>query len=158
MELFVRVVETGSFTAAASALRLSRTRATTEIQALEGHLGVRLLQRTTRRVSPTGDGAVYYEEVRRLLRELRELEAGLAGAVASARGRLRVDVPRGGRADRSSPRRCRVSSSVIRRSWSTSARPIARWIWWPRAWTAWCAAATCTTRPSWAAGWRISRS
>ena len=92
MELFVRVVETGSFTAAASALRMSRTRATTEIQALEGHLGVRLLQRTTRRVSPTGDGAVYYEEVRRLLRELRELEAGLAGAAASARGRLRVDV------------------------------------------------------------------
>src|SRR5215813_2538950 len=93
MELFVRVVETGSFTAAASALRLSRTRATTEIQQLEAHLGVRLLQRTTRRVSPTGDGTVYYEEVRRVLRELRDLEAGLAGAAASARGRLRVDVP-----------------------------------------------------------------
>ncbi|HZJ55359.1 MAG TPA: LysR family transcriptional regulator [Myxococcaceae bacterium] len=93
MELFVRVVETGSFTAAASALRLSRTRATTEIQQLEAHLGVRLLQRTTRRVSPTGDGALYYEEVRRLLRELRELEAGLGAAAASARGRLRVDVP-----------------------------------------------------------------
>lgn len=93
MELFARVVETGSFTAAASALRLSRTRATTEIQRLEAHLGVRLLQRTTRRVSPTGDGAVYYEEARRLLREVRELETGLAGAVASARGRLRVDVP-----------------------------------------------------------------
>jgi LysR family transcriptional regulator for bpeEF and oprC len=92
MELFVRVVEAGSFTAAASALRISRTRATTEIQALEGELGVRLLQRTTRRVSPTGDGTVYYEEVRRLLRELREVEAGLAGAAASARGRLRVDV------------------------------------------------------------------
>lgn len=93
MELFVRVVETGSFTAAASALRLSRTRATTEIQQLEAHLGVRLLQRTTRRVAPTGDGTVYYEEVRRLLRELRELEAGLAGSVVTARGRLRVDVP-----------------------------------------------------------------
>jgi len=93
MELFVRVVETGSFTAAASALRLSRTRATTEIQQLEAHLGVRLLQRTTRRVAPTGDGTVYYEEVRRVLRELRDLEAGLAGAAASARGRLRVDVP-----------------------------------------------------------------
>jgi LysR family transcriptional regulator, regulator for bpeEF and oprC len=93
MELFARVVETGSFTRAASALRLSRTRATTEIQRLEAHLGIRLLQRTTRRVSPTGDGAVYYEEVRRLLREVRELEAGVAGAVASARGRLRVDVP-----------------------------------------------------------------
>ena len=92
MELFVRVVETGSFTAAAAALRLSRTRATMEIQQLERHLGVRLLQRTTRRVSPTGDGTVYYEEVRRLLRELRDLEAGLAGAAASARGRLRVDV------------------------------------------------------------------
>jgi LysR family transcriptional regulator for bpeEF and oprC len=93
MELFVRVVESGSFTAAASALRMSRTRATTEIQALEAHLGLRLLQRTTRHVSPTGDGALYYEEVRRLLRELRELEAGLGGAMASARGRLRVDVP-----------------------------------------------------------------
>ena len=93
MELFVRVVETGSFTAAASSLRLSRTRATTEIQQLEAHLGVRLLQRTTRRVSPTGDGTLYYEEVRRLMRELRELEAGLGAAAASARGRLRVDVP-----------------------------------------------------------------
>jgi len=93
MELFVRVVETGSFTGAASALRMSRTRATTEIQQLETHLGLRLLQRTTRRVSPTNDGALYYEEVRRLLRELRELKAGLGGAVASARGRLRVDVP-----------------------------------------------------------------
>lgn len=92
MELFVRVVEAGSFTAAASALRISRTRATTEIQALEAQLGVRLLQRTTRRVSPTGDGTLYYEEVRRLLRELREVEAGLAGSAASARGRLRVDV------------------------------------------------------------------
>jgi len=93
MELFVRVVESGSFTAAASALRMSRTRATTEMQRLEAHLGLRLLQRTTRRVSPTGDGALYYEEVRRLLRELRELEAGLGASAASARGRLRVDVP-----------------------------------------------------------------
>jgi LysR family transcriptional regulator for bpeEF and oprC len=93
MQLFVRVVETGSFTGAAAALRMSRTRATTEIQRLEASLGLRLLQRTTRHVSPTGEGAVYFEEVRRLLRELRELEAGLGGAVARARGRLRVDVP-----------------------------------------------------------------
>src|SRR5262249_56667418 len=96
MELFVRVVETGSFTGAASTLRMSRTRATTEIQQLETHLGLRLLQRTTRRVSPTSDGALYYEEVRRLPRALRELAAGLGGAVASRPGRLRGGVAAAG--------------------------------------------------------------
>jgi LysR family transcriptional regulator for bpeEF and oprC len=70
MEIFVRVVETGSFTAAASALRLPRTTASTEVQALEAHVGVRLLQRTTRRMSLTNEGALYYEEVRKILREL----------------------------------------------------------------------------------------
>ncbi|MCE9670932.1 LysR family transcriptional regulator [Myxococcus stipitatus] len=93
MELFLRVVETGSFTAAAQALRMPRTSATTELQALEAHLGVRLLHRTTRRVSLTNDGSLYYEEVRRLLKDLAEVESSLGRSAASTRGRIRVDVP-----------------------------------------------------------------
>lgn len=93
MEVFTRVVETGSFAAAARALRLPRASATTLIQALEARLQVKLLNRTTRRVSVTADGALFYEEAARLLRELTELETRLTRATASPRGRIRVDVP-----------------------------------------------------------------
>jgi LysR family transcriptional regulator for bpeEF and oprC len=93
MELFTRVVETGSFTAAAASLRIPRASATTRLQALEARLGVKLLHRTTRRVSLTTEGALYFEECSRLLKELGELEAELSEASARPRGRLRVDVP-----------------------------------------------------------------
>lgn len=93
MEVFTRVAETGSFTAAAQSLRIPRASATTRVQALEARLGVKLLHRTTRRVSLTGDGAVYFEECRRLLKELAALEDSLGAAAARPRGRLRVDVP-----------------------------------------------------------------
>lgn len=96
MELFTRVVETGSFTAAASSLRIPRASATTRVQALEARLGVKLLHRTTRRVSLTTEGALYFEECSRLLKELRELEAELGEANARPKGRLRVDVPAAG--------------------------------------------------------------
>jgi LysR family transcriptional regulator for bpeEF and oprC len=93
MEVFTRVVETGSFTAAAHALRLPKASASTLVQALETRLGVKLLHRTTRRVSATPEGALFYDEASRLLRELGDLESGLARATASPRGRLRVDAP-----------------------------------------------------------------
>lgn len=93
MEVFARVAETGSFTAAARSLRIPRASATTRVQALEARLGVKLLHRTTRRVSLTSDGAVYFEECRRILNELAALEESLGAAAARPRGRLRVDVP-----------------------------------------------------------------
>jgi LysR family transcriptional regulator for bpeEF and oprC len=93
IEVFLRVVELGSFTAAAHALSLPKSRATTAVQSLEARLGVRLLHRTTRKLSLTTEGTAFYEESGRLLRDLSELEAGLGRASSSLRGRLRVDVP-----------------------------------------------------------------
>ncbi len=61
MEVFARVVETGGITRAAESLRLPKATVATLIQQLEASLGVKLLNRTTRRVSVTPDGAEYYE-------------------------------------------------------------------------------------------------
>jgi DNA-binding transcriptional LysR family regulator len=61
MKVFTRVVETNGFSRAADTLDLPRASVTTIIQNLEAHLKVRLLQRTTRRLSLTPDGAAYYE-------------------------------------------------------------------------------------------------
>jgi len=93
MRAFARVVETGSFTRAAHTLQLSRTTVTQLVQQLEAHLQLRLLNRTTRRVSVTADGAAYYPRIVRLLAELEEVEGGLGDAAAQPRGRLRIDVP-----------------------------------------------------------------
>jgi LysR family transcriptional regulator for bpeEF and oprC len=93
MEVFVRVVETGGITRAADSLQLPKATATTLIQKLEATLGVRLLNRTTRRVSVTADGASYYERCVAILGEVRETEESLAKQHATPRGRLRVDVP-----------------------------------------------------------------
>lgn len=93
MQVFVRVVEANSFTRAADALVLPRTTVTTVIQGLERHLGVRLLNRTTRRISLTPDGAAYYKHATRILAEVEETEACFQDAAARPQGRLRVDVP-----------------------------------------------------------------
>ena len=91
MQAFVRVVETGSFTRAADTLQTSRTRVTQLVQQLEAHLRVKLLHRTTRRVSATADGAAYYERVVRLLADLDDAETSLSAASDAPRGRLRVE-------------------------------------------------------------------
>ncbi|AZY47988.1 LysR family transcriptional regulator [Bordetella avium] len=93
MQVFVRVVEANSFTRAAESLTLPRTTVTTIIQNLERHLGVRLLNRTTRRISLTPDGAAYYKHATRILAEVHETEACLQDAAARPQGRLRIDVP-----------------------------------------------------------------
>ena len=93
MEVFARVVETGSFTRAAIGLRIPKTRATTLIQRMEAALGVRLLNRSTRNVSVTPDGAAYYEHCRAILAQVREAEETLAHRHAAPGGRLRVEVP-----------------------------------------------------------------
>ena len=92
MRLFTRVVELGSFTAAADQLGLPRATATHAIQQLERRLGVRLLQRTTRHVSPTLDGQAYHERCLRLLADFEETESFIGEAAANPKGRLRVDL------------------------------------------------------------------
>lgn len=92
MRLFTRIVDLGSFTAAAEDLQLPRATATHAVQQLERRLGVRLLHRTTRHVSPTPEGQAYDERCRRVLNEADEAESFLGEAAANPGGRLRVDM------------------------------------------------------------------
>jgi DNA-binding transcriptional LysR family regulator len=93
MRAFCRIVELGSFTRAADSLDLAKTTVSGQVAALEVHLGVRLLHRTTRRVSPTTDGSAYYERCRALLDDLDELETDVSQSLGLARGRVRVEMP-----------------------------------------------------------------
>ena len=92
MRIFVRVVEAGTFTRAADSLNLPKATVTKHVQALEERLRVKLLNRTTRRVTVTPDGAAYYERTVRLLTDLDDIEASMTNARANPRGRLRIDV------------------------------------------------------------------
>lgn len=93
MLAFTRVVELKSFTKAATSLNLPKATVSAQVIALEKRLRVKLLNRTTRHVSVTPDGAGYYERAVRLLNELDETEAAVMHAAAAPKGRLRVDVP-----------------------------------------------------------------
>jgi LysR family transcriptional regulator for bpeEF and oprC len=93
MTLFVRVVEVGGITRAAESLGVPNASATTLIQRLEASLGVKLLNRTTRRVSVTPDGAAYYSRAVSILAEVRDAEDSLGQGTTTPRGRVRVDVP-----------------------------------------------------------------
>ena len=93
MQAFARVVEAGSFTKAAETLHMSKTTVTQLVQQLEARLRVKLLNRTTRKVNVTADGAAYYQRVIKLLADMEDAETSLPGASVSPRGRLRVDVP-----------------------------------------------------------------
>lgn len=93
MQAFVRVVETGSFTKAAETLHMSKTTATQLVQQLEARLRVKLLNRTTRKVNVTADGAAFYDRAIKLLADMDDAETSLSSASVSPRGRLRVDVP-----------------------------------------------------------------
>lgn len=92
MRVFNRVVETGSFTRAADTLDMPKPTVTKLIQQLEAHLRVKLLNRTTRKVIVTPDGATYYERAQRVLADVDEMEATLSASRAAPRGRLRIDV------------------------------------------------------------------
>ncbi|MGA8096546.1 MAG: LysR family transcriptional regulator [Steroidobacteraceae bacterium] len=92
MALFVRVVETGGIARAAESLRIPKATATTLLQKLEASLGVRLLNRTTRRVNVTPDGAAYYTRAAGILAEVRDAEEALSQR-AAPHGRVRVDAP-----------------------------------------------------------------
>lgn len=90
MRLFVRIVERRSFTAAAADLDLPRSTVTQAIKRLEARLGVRLLQRTTRQVSPTLDGEAYHRRCVAILADVEDAEAAFTDARPS--GLLRVDM------------------------------------------------------------------
>jgi LysR family transcriptional regulator for bpeEF and oprC len=92
MRIFVRVVEAGTFTRAADSLGLPKGTVTKQIQALESRLHVKLLNRTTRRVTVTPDGAAYYERTARLLNDFDDIQASMTNAQANPSGRLRIDV------------------------------------------------------------------
>ena len=93
MLAFSRVVELGSFTKAAASLNLPKTTVSAQIRALERRLGVRLVNRTTRSVRVTSEGAVYHESVVALLSELEKAEAAVTASRVAPRGRLRIDMP-----------------------------------------------------------------
>lgn len=93
MQVFVSVIETGSFTKAAQALHLHRPAVSKTIQLLEQQLGGRLLNRTTRQVSLTPEGEAFYERCRTILAEVGETMSSLGNHPARLIGKLRVDMP-----------------------------------------------------------------
>ncbi|GAB3047716.1 LysR family transcriptional regulator [Stenotrophomonas tumulicola] len=93
MRVFVAVVERNGFSAAAEALGMSTAGVTRQIAALEKRLSTRLLNRTTRRVSPTTTGAAYYDQCLRLLAEFDALEASIGAQALVPSGTLRINAP-----------------------------------------------------------------
>lgn len=93
MEVFTRVVEHGSLTAAADALGLSPPAVVRALAALEQALGARLLHRTTRRQSLSDEGREYYARCKRVLAEVEEADALLSSRRTAPQGRLRVTAP-----------------------------------------------------------------
>lgn len=93
LQIFVRVAALGSLSAAARALGMSQTMATKHIAAIEARLGVKLLHRTTRRLTLTEAGRNYLEAVERILVDLEEADAVAAAETAEVRGTLRINAP-----------------------------------------------------------------
>lgn len=92
MRIFARVVEAHSFGKAADSLAIPPSSVTRAIKELEAYLGVRLLQRTTRHISLTPDGSLYYDHCRRLLADIEMVESSFPGSSGRPRGMLRVDM------------------------------------------------------------------
>ncbi len=93
IEVFVRIVEEGSLSAAGERLGLSRAAVSKHLVALEDRLGVRLLNRTTRRSSLTEAGSIFHERARHILAELAEAEREAGRSGARPTGRLRLNAP-----------------------------------------------------------------
>ena len=92
MHLFTRIVELGSFSRAAEQLGLPRATATQTIQRLEARLGVRLLERSTRHVRPTAEGAAYNERCLAILADVQDAEGMLLPVASDPRGPIRIDL------------------------------------------------------------------
>ena len=93
MKVFAAVVDAGSFTAAAHVLGMSKAAVSRHVAELEERLGVRLLHRTTRRLSPTTEGEIFHARCRELLGNLDEAEAEISSRVGEATGLLKLNVP-----------------------------------------------------------------
>lgn len=91
--IFTRVVECSSFTRAADMLGVPRSSVSAAVQELEGRVGARLLHRTTRKVSPTQDGLVFYERCLCAITAVEDTESLFRQTAAQPSGRLRIDVP-----------------------------------------------------------------
>ncbi|VVN39612.1 HTH-type transcriptional regulator DmlR [Pseudomonas fluorescens] len=93
MRLFARLAELGSFTKAAESLDIGRPQVTRYIQELESSLGVRLFQRTTRKVTLTAEGERFYERVQDILGSIAAATSMFDRSGATLSGRLRIDIP-----------------------------------------------------------------
>jgi len=93
--VFVRVVEAGSFTAAARLLGMPKTTVSRRVSALESEVGVRLIQRTTRSLNVTEAGRLYYEKSALALRAIEDANSRLAEARAEPSGMVRISAPTG---------------------------------------------------------------
>jgi len=93
MAIFVRIIELGSLSAAGRDMRLSPAVVSNRVARLEGSLGVRLLNRTTRRVSPTEEGATFYEHCLSILNELEQAESVISERLTEPRGPIKVTLP-----------------------------------------------------------------
>ncbi|MCO4320804.1 LysR family transcriptional regulator [Aliidiomarina quisquiliarum] len=92
IQVFGKVVESGSFTAAAELLNMPKSTVSKLIQQLENHLKVKLLHRTTRRLTLTMEGHAYYERTNRLLHELEDIESYVSHEQRVPRGLLRINI------------------------------------------------------------------
>lgn len=93
MKTFTAVVEAGSFVGAMDATALSKPAVSRQVSDLEAHLGTRLLQRTTRRLSLTSEGQAYYQRCKEVLQAVQEAEAEVSASTVQAQGRLRIGAP-----------------------------------------------------------------
>lgn len=93
MKTFTAVVEAGSFVGAMDATGLSKPAVSRHVGELEAHLGARLLQRTTRRLSLTSEGQTYYQRCKEVLQAVQEAEAEVGASSLQAQGRLRIGAP-----------------------------------------------------------------
>lgn len=92
LNIFVQVVEQGSFTRAADILQIHRPTVSKAIQQIEDDLGVKLIHRTTRKLSVTAEGEAFYHRARLVLSEVNDMMASFSPTLPP-RGRLRIDVP-----------------------------------------------------------------
>lgn len=92
MQVFLRVVETGSFSEAARLLRMTPSTVSKLVSRIEARLGVRLVERSTRRLSLTAEGQIYYERSQSLLHELDEAEREVSQGAATTSGTVRVNI------------------------------------------------------------------
>jgi len=93
MRVFVRITEAGNLSAAGRQLGLSLTSVSRQLMALEATLGITLVERTTRHLSLTESGRLYYERAKQILEEVAEMERGLTMQTGVASGRLQVSAP-----------------------------------------------------------------